>query len=489
MRSRSANSEPSKREDSNDENEEDAYQRLDADKLLEAFGKYGRYQVTGYMILQALNTYYSASMFLMPFIQKNPMFCNITDFDQPFYELSKDDHCYLYRNDSSRKYLKCGSKEANGSRLITVQTHPVGSMLKDYDIGCSNPLWKEAGLSAFTIGALIVVPFMAYLSDRHGRRPILLISVFISVIVNIATPFMPNFYLFLVGRFIVGAMSDTYLTIGSIHSCELVTGDGRLWSGPVYTLTWVLGYFYVGVVAYYVAFASQWKLFYLTVVLPGVITITMYWLIPESPHWLITHGKVEGIKKYIQKAEKFNNTTIDLGKCQTVGKEVMTASRRKRRKSIWRVLKNKTVVVMLLINGFITLVHQMYYFTLTFTSVDLSQNEQLGFFLSGLVEIPPAIIVLPLMHYFGRRFLTVTSLILQGVFIAVCPYATRSELEWVKITFNLLGKFANSIVSVTHPLLISEMMPTTVRTTLFSIINIPQSIGILIAPYVKYLIS
>ncbi|ETN80046.1 hypothetical protein NECAME_18050, partial [Necator americanus] len=38
-----------------------------------------------------------------------------------------------------------------------------------------------------------------------------------------------------------------------------------------------------------------------------------------------------------------------------------------------------------------------------------------------------------------------------------------------------------------HPIYVSELSPTSVRSLFFSIINVPQSIGIIVAPYLRHL--
>ncbi|KAK6010145.1 hypothetical protein OSTOST_24853, partial [Ostertagia ostertagi] len=45
----------------------------------------------------------------------------------------------------------------------------------------------------------------------------------------------------------------------------------------------------------------------------------------------------------------------------------------------------------------------------------------------------------------------------------------------------------HSVTYAVHPIYISEMTPTSVRSLSYSIINIPQSIGIIVAPYLRHI--
>ncbi|MCP9256942.1 putative transporter [Dirofilaria immitis] len=59
-------------------------------------------------------------------------------------------------------------------------------------------------------------------------------------------------------------------------------------------------------------------------------------------------------------------------------------------------------------------------------------------------------------------------------------------IQWARISCSFFGRMINEIAFATHPLLANEMMPTTIRTISYSIINIPQSIGIMFSPLLKY---
>lgn len=57
-------------------------------------------------------------------------------------------------------------------------------------------------------GALILVPVASHLSDRYGRRRVLLVSMYLSAIFSFVTAFSPTYTVFVALRFLVGATAD-----------------------------------------------------------------------------------------------------------------------------------------------------------------------------------------------------------------------------------------------------------------------------------------
>ena len=58
------------------------------------------------------------------------------------------------------------------------------------------------------------------------------------------------------------------------------------------------------------------------------------------------------------------------------------------------------------------------YWAISLFSVELHSNPKIGYFLSGLVELPALLLALALMLFFGRR--TVTSLSYFGISLSMC---------------------------------------------------------------------
>lgn len=65
-------------------------------------------------------------------------------------------------------------------------------------------------------------------------------------------------------------------------------------------------------------------------------------------------------------------------------------------------------------------------------SVVLSDNKLLGYTLSGLSEIPGGIIVIPLLHFIGRRTVSFVSFFLQGTAMLISPFL-RSKFQFMDL--------------------------------------------------------
>ncbi|KAL6744435.1 hypothetical protein Aduo_017370 [Ancylostoma duodenale] len=445
------------------------YANLDPDKLVNAYG-FGRYQMFGYFLCEWMNFFYSAALYVMPYVEPNPMLECIYQNES----FAVDASCWIMPNNHSLEGV-CGV--AKDTTLIAKDPYHSTTLIKEFEINCSPFVWKEAGLTAFTVGAVVVVPPLATLADEYGRRPLILSSLTTSFLCHVLASFAPNYYIFILLRFIIGAASDTYYSLCSVITCELIPSASRAWITLVETIAWVFGMFWVGVLS---LFMKEWRIMYLASAAPGILTIFYFFYLPESPHWLIQHEKYKEIEDYIRIANRWNNTNVDINVCRRIGPPP-----EEKRETIGAVVRSPEMLKLLGINGFVQFVMAFYYFGLSFLSVDLSEDRFTAFMLSAFVELPGGLVVIPLMLYAGRRILCLSTMVIQGIAIIIAPFSR--EPEWFLVAFVLFGKMINSITYAVHPIYISEMSPTSVRSLSYSIINIPQSVGIIVAPYLRHI--
>ena len=153
--------------------------------------------------------------------------------------------------------------------------------------------------SAYLAGAVLGALFFGWLTDRLGRKKLFFITLTVYLIATAATATSWNLFSFALFRFITGAgIGGEYAAINSTIQ-ELIPARVRGWSDLV-----INGSFWVG--AALGALGSLvlldpkvidpevgWRLAFLIGAGLAVVIFFMRLWIPESPRWLMTHGRAE----------------------------------------------------------------------------------------------------------------------------------------------------------------------------------------------------
>jgi MFS family permease len=159
--------------------------------------------------------------------------------------------------------------------------------------------------SAYLAGAVLGALFFGWLTDRLGRKRLFFITLALYLVATAATSLSWNLWSFALFRLLTGAgIGGEYTAINSTIQ-ELVPARYRGWTDLV-----INGSFWVG--AGVGAAASivlldpailppdvGWRVaFFIGAVLGLVIFLMRFWL-PESPRWLITHGRREDAERVV----------------------------------------------------------------------------------------------------------------------------------------------------------------------------------------------
>ena len=163
--------------------------------------------------------------------------------------------------------------------------------------------------SAYLAGAVLGAVFFGWLTDRLGRKKLFFITLTVYLIATAATATSWNLASFALFRFLTGAgIGGEYAAINSAIQ-ELIPARVRGWSDLV-----INGSFWVG--AAMGAFGSLvllnpdvinpeigWRIaFLIGATLALVIFFMRLWL-PESPRWLMTHGRAQEAQRVIEGIE------------------------------------------------------------------------------------------------------------------------------------------------------------------------------------------
>src|SRR4051812_39173945 len=151
--------------------------------------------------------------------------------------------------------------------------------------------------STYLAGAVLGAVFFGWLTDRLGRKKLFFITLAVYLTATAATAFSWSLWSFCLFRFLTGAgIGGEYTAINSTIQ-ELIPARVRGWTDLV-----INGSFWVGA-AFGAAgsvvlldphtFAPDlgWRIAFFIGAALGLVILVMRLWIPESPRWLMTHGR------------------------------------------------------------------------------------------------------------------------------------------------------------------------------------------------------
>jgi MFS family permease len=172
----------------------------------------------------------------------------------------------------------------------------------NFDVGLSN--------STYLAGAVLGALGFGWLTDRIGRRKLFFITLALYLSATAATALSWNVASYALFRFLTGAgIGGEYTAINSTIQ-ELVPARYRGWTDLV-----INGSFWVGAAIgatsaivlldpHLIGPDLGWRLAYLTGAALGLVVFVMRMWIPESPRWLMIHGRPEEAHAIVAEIER-----------------------------------------------------------------------------------------------------------------------------------------------------------------------------------------
>ena len=184
----------------------------------------------------------------------------------------------------------------------------ISSRLQDKATLGLTPFQAIAQGSIYVAGACVGALFFGYLTDRLGRKRLFLWTLGLYLLATVTTAFSQDFLMFAICRFFTGmGIGGEYSAINSAID-ELIPARVRGWADLA-----INGSFWIGT-----ALAAAVSLLLLSDVLPkdlgwrvifglgALMALLILWVrrtLPESPRWLLTHGRAEEAERIVTEIE------------------------------------------------------------------------------------------------------------------------------------------------------------------------------------------
>lgn len=153
------------------------------------------------------------------------------------------------------------------------------------------------------IGATVVTTCSGALSDLLGRRPMLIISSLFYFLSSLVMFWSPNVYILLFARLLDGLGIGLAVTLVPLYISEIAPPEirGLLNTLPQFTGSAGMFFSYCMVFGMSLTNSPSWRLMLGVLSIPSLFYFALtIFLLPESPRWLVSKGRMLEAKKVLQ---------------------------------------------------------------------------------------------------------------------------------------------------------------------------------------------
>ncbi|XP_014390878.1 PREDICTED: solute carrier family 22 member 7 isoform X5 [Myotis brandtii] len=359
-----------------------------------------------------------------------------------------------------------------------------------WDLVCEQKGLNRATSTFFFVGVLVGAVAFGYLSDRFGRRRLLLVAYVSALGMGLATAASVSYIMFVITRTLTGTALAGFTIIVMPLELEWLDVGHRTVAGVLSSTFWTGGVMLLALVGYLI---RDWRWLLLAVTLPCVPGIISLWWVPESARWLLTQGRVEEAHRYLLCCARLNGRPVGEDSLSLEAlRKVAAAERVVRRPSYLDLLRTPRL-------RHISLCCMMVWFGVNFSYYGLSLDiSGLGLnmyqtqLLFGAVELPAKLLVYLSVRHAGRRLtqaemllgaaLTLGFRLLVPTDSAFCPEPSPPEKVYWSTALAVTGKGFSEAAFTTVYLFTSELYPTVLRQTGMGLTALVGRLGGSLAP-------
>lgn len=359
----------------------------------------------------------------------------------------------------------------------------------------------ETGLigSVYLFGEVVGALFFGRLTDLLGRRRLFMWTLAVYLVATGISGFSPTLWFLLLFRFIAGlGIGGEYTAINSAID-ELIPSyyrgrvdiaiNGTYWAGAMIGSAASLFFFN----PHFLAVDLGWRLSFLIGPVLGLIVIFMRRSIPESPRWLMTHGRHEEAERTVDAIEERVKRQGAQLRPVPESRAIVVRARgaipyRVIAKTMLREYPSRSLL------GFSMMVTQSFLYNAIFFSYALvlthfygigSDQTGLYFFPFALGNLLGPIVLGPLFDTLGRRRMILLTYGISAVILAVSGLLFEQHLlsALTQTVFWCVTFFFASAGASSAYLTVSEIFPLELRAQAISFFfAISQLIGGVGAP-------
>jgi MFS family permease len=355
----------------------------------------------------------------------------------------------------------------------------IGAVLQDKQTLSLSAVEVASAGTAYLIGAVLGALFFGRMTDKYGRKLLFMVTLGVYLIATVATAFSFNFIWFAACRFLTGTgIGGEYSAINSAID-ELIPARVRGHTDLAINGTWWVGTaFGAGLTAFLLnphllPVDLGWRLCFGLGAVLGLAILIVRRFVPESPRWLMMHGRFEEADKIVKMIEgevmkEDHITSLPEPQGTLLIRPVGTVSYRKIAQTMLKEYPTRSLLGFALMVGQAFLYNAIFFtYGLVLTTFYHIPASTVGYYLIpfAIGNIIGPLTIGRLFDTIGRRQMISFTYIISGVLLTITGWlflqgmlnAVTQTICWSVIFF-----FASAGASSAY-LTVSEVFPLEVR--------------------------
>ncbi|KAK4883227.1 hypothetical protein RN001_006546 [Aquatica leii] len=360
------------------------------------------------------------------------------------------------------------------------KTYVSSSIITEWDLVCEKQIMVEITQTTTMLGILLGMLMFGAAADTFGRRNVLLVAIMLHILCGLLSTISPWYSIFLFFKFLSAWASSGLISISFVMCLEVVAGSWRTSVSILTLIPWGLGYSILAIIAYFV---RDWRYLQLAQFISCFFFFSYYWLIPESPRWLLTVNRKKEAIEILKQAAIENKKDVDgINKMVKEYKEDIKADS----VSIIHIFRYSILRKRALILSLKWFTNGIVYFGLYQLSGTITENIYLSVIFVGLISVPGNFCAVVIVKKYGRKI----SLAVANIVTAICLFCVISISKsspyymWLENLFLGLAIFGLTISYPTLHLLSGECYPTVLRNSTVSMNMMCSKLGGMLSPFI-----
>ncbi|KAM9221893.1 solute carrier family 22 member 11 [Dugong dugon] len=358
------------------------------------------------------------------------------------------------------------------------------TIITEWDLVCHSQHLKPMSQSIYMTGILLGSTTWGLLSDRFGRKPMLIWCCLQVAVTSTSTIFAPNFLIYCGLRFMSAFALGGIIMTSSMLMVEWTPTPRRAVAMTILGCFYSLGQMALGGLAF--ALRDWWTL-QLVVSVPFFAIFLANWWLPESARWLIIMGKPDKGLQELKKVARINGNkeakktlTIEV-LMSSMQEELASAKTRQSWLDLFHMPKLRWRLLGLLVVIFSV---TFSYYGLVLDLQNLGSDIFLLQVLFGAIDFLGRATTPFLLKFFGRRFTIASSQSTAGFFI-LANVLVPQDFQTLRVVFAVLGKGCFGVTLTCLAVYRTELFPTSLRMTADGLLQSAGRLGAVMGPLIR----